>query len=271
MKKILVLLVTMVFVFCTGCEFDFIKGETKGGTSIFGNLFGAKEEEAPEEMSTPEPISIATPILEPTPVMTPTPEPTPVITPTPEPQKATIANVFEYTKNVIIPEEYKDMGGNYAPHRVYIPEIIDDGEAVKTLNSEMKAIGKDYVDLLENNDEKNFLINISYSYTEQNGIFGIMIDCMCGEMYSEWWSIYYFYYYDSVNNVVLDENAYYQAMGVTKDEIWQRVKSSPEFVMGQDFYQGASLDKAIFNDDIIYAVINTPDAFSENTMLTIAR
>ncbi len=188
---------------------------------------------------------------------------------TAEPQKASVINKLQYQKEVIIPEDYKDMENDFPPHKIFVPEIVDDGETVKSLNADIYAICKDYVDLLQRNGEDRLLVNISYEYTEKDGIFGILTETRQGVMYSEWWSTYHFFYYDSNENLVLNESEYYNKLGTTKDEIWQKVKTSTEFTDNEEFYQGATLDMAISDGKRIYAVINTPEAFSANEMITV--
>lgn len=203
------------------------------------------------------------------------PEVTPTAKPTPEPIKeeikAEVRTKTEYTKEVIVPEHYKDMDYKFKPHTIYVPEIVDDSDAVNELNDEIYQICKKYIDMLENNSEGEYLVDVSYTHTEKDGVFGILLIFRDGVMFSEWWSTYLFFYYDSVENKVLTEDEYYLSMGSTKDEIWDRIQSSPEFIMEQDFYTGASLDMAIFDDEVILAVVNTPDGFQENTYVQTVR
>ena len=70
---------------------------------------------------------------------------------------------------------------------------------------------------------------------------------------------------------MLTEDEYYLSMGETREEIWNVIISSPEFIMAQDTYQGASLNRAIFDDGIILAVVNTPNGFQEQAFVTIGR
>lgn len=262
MKKIALLLIVLLLF--TACDENKLEEGTKEAVKVTAT---------PEVTVTPEITATldatATPDVTVTPEITATPEPTQE--PTPEPIKAEIITKREYTKAVIIPDEYKDMEQNFQPHKVFVPEIIDDGDAVKALNDSIFAICNEYIDLLENNKEETYLINISYIPTEKDGIFGIILEERNGVMFSEWWSSYNFFYYDSVENKVLTEDEYYEKMGESKENIWNRIKSSPEFIMEQDFYAGASLQRAIFNEDVIFAVVNTPNGFIEQTFVQIAR
>ena len=266
LKKALAVLVATVLFFCTGCGFFFMKRDFNG-SSLFTEKYEPRRTEESSVVVTSAPTIATTPSSE------PTQEPTPSPSPTPEIIKGKVEVAKEYTKKVIVPAEYQDITGNYeyAPHKVVIPKVVDDGIAVNNLNDSMYAIGKKYIDLLENNQEEEWLINIRYMSTEKDGIIGIIVDERTGPMASEWWSEYSFFCYDSINNINIGEEDYYMALGLTKDALWQEVKTSPDFKQNEDFYTGASLIQAIVDDNNIYALIKTPDAFSETTLITVEK
>ncbi len=185
------------------------------------------------------------------------------------PERAQVKTKIQYSKEVIVPEEYKNSGVNYLPHQIFVPEIIDDGEEVKSVNEEMYSVSKDYLDLLKRDGEQGMLINISYYSCEKDGIISVLIESQTGAMHSGFWNTYHCFYYDSVNNKSLTEEEFFVKMQTSKEEIWQRIQSSPDFIMNSDRFLNSSFDVAIFDNDLIYAVINTAE--DDNTLVTISR
>lgn len=185
------------------------------------------------------------------------------------PEKARVQTKIEFSKEVNVPEEYKNSGVNYLPHQIFVPEIIDDGEEVKSVNEEMYFVSKDYLDLLKRDGEQGMLINICYYSCEKDGIISVLIESETGTINSGFWNTYHCFYYDSVNNKRFTEEEFYVKMQTSKEEIWQRIQSSPDFIMRGDRFLNASFDVAIFDNDLIYAVINTAE--DDNTLVTISR
>lgn len=185
------------------------------------------------------------------------------------PENARVQTKIQYKKDVNMPEEYRNSGVDYLPHQIIVPEIIDDGEEVKTVNEEIYSVCKDYLQLLKNDGEQGMLINIGYYSCQKDGIISVMLESRTGTVDSGLWKTYHCFYYDSVNNSALTEDEFYLKMEFSKSEIWQRVQSSPDFIMNSERFSQATLDVAIFDDDLIYAVINTAE--DDNMLVIISR
>lgn len=182
-------------------------------------------------------------------------------------EKARVKTKIEFSKEVNVPEEYKNS--DYLPHQIFVPEIIDDGEEVKSVNEEMYSVSKDYLDLLKRDGEQGMLININYYSCEKDGIISVLIESETGTINSGFWKTYHCFYYDSVNNKRFTEEEFYLKMDFSKADVLNRIKSSPDFIMNSARFSNATLDVAIFDDDLIYAVINT--TADDNTLVIISR
>ena len=109
--------------------------------------------------------------LETTPTATiePTTEPTPV--------PVTVEDAVNYTKKIVAdPEIYGDDSTNLGDHRVIIPKIVDEGEAVKTLNDKIYNVFGYAYEELKNDKEKYFIYASNYTFANYKGIIGIVFE-----------------------------------------------------------------------------------------------
>ncbi len=234
MKKIaLLLIVVMAFSFI-GCDEE--KSDKNDKT---GAIFGKEKEENNENN---------TEILVPDDQGQPETE----TKPEPETKPVTVEDAVAFeTKIIPDPQVYGENSDvDLGNHKVYIPKIVDTGEAVKTLNQKMYDVFSAHYNDLLNGPKYYYIYHCKYVFTEYNGIFGIAIETLVSGQAGSGGFNYHSFYYDSINKKELSFGEYTSILGLSKETLWQNL--APQYETND------SLRWFIADENATYTLIDMP-------------
>lgn len=162
-----------------------------------------------------------------------------------------VKTVLEYTQQTIVPSWAYDSTAT--PHSIECPALNADTTAAIAINDAIYTKATSMLDSIKSSeDEDGYIYQLSYEYTDYNGIVALLVKRSYAIYCSEWVYMYDVYYYDFGAGKQLSSEEYLRTLGITMDQVEHFCDPQYDTI----HFVAADAERTI----ILYETINSPSS-----------